>query len=288
MIQLLPSQPGDMDEVKRHLGYRLPYHHPDVPFIASWSHKAGCTVLLRWYLFQAHLLLEASSYDKGRGQMRLHQYERDVFKARPGYRRDLLQAVAAGKPLILFVRCPFARAFSSYLQVNSPQIPRIEQRGQQSRMTRLRREIQFFTHGREMPLDTPMPFMDYLRWLQAQDPDGVNRHHAPQHSALLDHCQVNFFRLKHLADTARALERDLGLRSSGNHPKMFKTKHAVPKFESNSGAAEKLLDEGITLQRTKRDPIPAISRDLLQGRPEGALIQEVFAKDVALYDSIPE
>ncbi|MEM1110922.1 MAG: sulfotransferase family 2 domain-containing protein [Pseudomonadota bacterium] len=266
---------------------RTPYHHPDVPFIFLWAHKAGCTVLLRWYLFQAHLLLEASSYEKAKLSMRLHRYEKEVFKARPNYMEDLLAAIAANKPIVAFIRCPFQRAYSAYLQINNPKLMRLQARGDSNNVLTLRRRILDDVHGSSSPLDARLRFLTYLEWLKAQNPGSLNRHHRPQISSLYRQCDVNTFRLEQLASIAKRMEEELNLRRSHKHPKMFKTKHSVPKIEADADALSAILEGGVPMSRGKRHPVPAVNRALLEGRPEGALIADIFAEDLALYDSTP-
>src|SRR3990167_7963600 len=92
---------------------RVPMWHPDLPFIVLSSQKAAATVTARWVFLQLGLLTDAMSKKSLR---HTHQFRMNVFQKRPNYMRDLINAVRRGTPVIKFVRDPYARAYSIYLE----------------------------------------------------------------------------------------------------------------------------------------------------------------------------
>lgn len=123
------------------LKMRLPHYHPDVPLLVACSQKAGCTSVLKWFLFQAGLLEEAARFTTAGVGLDIHAYEDSVFKAGPEYKTSVAGALQAGLPMVNFVRCPYQRAFSSYLQIHSRFYINQERKGIDSPGIRLRRAV---------------------------------------------------------------------------------------------------------------------------------------------------
>ncbi|KRF18676.1 sulfotransferase family 2 domain-containing protein [Paenibacillus sp. Soil787] len=87
-----------------------PYSHMNFPIILYWSPKAGCTTLLKWFLYQADLLDVALEYHPW-----VHQYE--VFiKSKPEYIDELLSSLPY-KDSYKLVRNPYTRAVSGFLML---------------------------------------------------------------------------------------------------------------------------------------------------------------------------
>jgi hypothetical protein len=72
--------------------------HIDVPFIVCWSQKSGCTSVLKWFLYHAGSLDDALQHQELNLNLKIHNYENNVLKARPGYKDDLVDQLLAGKP----------------------------------------------------------------------------------------------------------------------------------------------------------------------------------------------
>ncbi|MBJ3775355.1 hypothetical protein [Acuticoccus mangrovi] len=91
--------------------YRPPLFDPSFPYIVFWSQKSGCTSVVKWFFAQLGLLEEALAHSPW-----IHDYEGQVFKKRPNYRRDLIAALKSGDyKTIKVTRDPMARAPSSFL-----------------------------------------------------------------------------------------------------------------------------------------------------------------------------
>ncbi len=89
-----------------------PLHDDRLPFILVFTPKAGCTSLLKWFLFQTGELAQARAHATW-----LHRYRIGVLQARAGYREALAQKIVRGDtPVIKLVRNPYHRAVSSFLQ----------------------------------------------------------------------------------------------------------------------------------------------------------------------------
>src|SRR6476660_6915786 len=72
--ELCPASAGS-DEHSDLLMRPLPLHHERVPFAVAWTPKAGCTSLVKWFLFQTGDLEKALDYDKW-----IHRYRVKVFQ----------------------------------------------------------------------------------------------------------------------------------------------------------------------------------------------------------------
>lgn len=127
------------------LRHRTPHYHAEVPFVVCWSQKSGCTVVLKWFLYHAGLLEEAVRYHTGAGVNSVQRFAAEVLKGNSDYRAVLGEKLASGLPAICFVRCPFERAFSSYLHLHNPLFA--ENPGLRAPALQLRRKILTQLHG---------------------------------------------------------------------------------------------------------------------------------------------
>jgi hypothetical protein len=90
---------------------RTPLYDPSFPYILMWSQKAGCTTVVKWFFAQLGLLEEAQAHSRW-----IHDYEGQIFKRRPGYRRQLAAAMRSGDHTVVkVVRDPMIRAPSGFL-----------------------------------------------------------------------------------------------------------------------------------------------------------------------------
>lgn len=96
----------------RQLSRRTPLYHRDFPFVLLWAQKAGCTFLLKWFLWQLDLLDTALDYGQQGEGLAVHHYENQVFKARRFYVRGLARRIKRDTPIVNFVRCLYARAIA--------------------------------------------------------------------------------------------------------------------------------------------------------------------------------
>jgi len=87
----------------------LPLYHQDFPIILFWTPKAGCTTLLKWFLYQLGLLEEAQQ------RLTVHVY-RSWFQEKYFHVKELMNYLTSGsKHSIKLVRNPFQRAVSSFI-----------------------------------------------------------------------------------------------------------------------------------------------------------------------------
>ncbi|MEM8562779.1 MAG: hypothetical protein AAGF57_11125, partial [Pseudomonadota bacterium] len=168
------------EPLRQLLKRRKPINHRNVPFILCWSHKAGCTAALKWYLHHAGLLKDAMSMHDPNHRLKVHSYENKVLKARPGYTDDLVSAIEQGKPMLGFMRCPYQRVFSSYMILNHRRYLPLMKRGISNPGIATRQTIVASLYGEEAAFNLPISFKDYLVWLRQQNMHKLNPHHAPQ------------------------------------------------------------------------------------------------------------
>ena len=278
-----PKPNRDLKVVRR----RTPYAHPDVPFITLWSQKSGCTSVLKWHLFHAGLLDDALAFRSGKTSLNIHVFQNDWVKQHRGHGRRILRSFRRQeKPVINFMRDPWTRIYSCYLHSYSPALARLKNRGVENNAMRLRMQIVSGLFGEDAGLDTPYSFLEYLQWLKAQALDGLNPHHSPQYSALYDLAQPRHFRLEDFRQATRLLEEEFGLEDSRSSRELFTSKHHKAKTAMPAAQALEALQQGLPLARERDYPLPTVNRELLVGTEMGTLVEEILARDIAIYDSI--
>ncbi|MEM1153775.1 MAG: hypothetical protein AAGI44_06515, partial [Pseudomonadota bacterium] len=171
---------ADSRKLRRLVKRRKPINHKDVPFILCWSHKAGCTAALKWYLHHAGLLDDALSMHDPNHRLKVHSYENKVLKARADYTDELVLAIHTGKPLLGFMRCPYQRVFSSYMILNHWRYLSLMSRGISNPGIAMRQTLVADVYKENASFSQPISFQDYLNWLGQQNMHELNPHHAPQ------------------------------------------------------------------------------------------------------------
>lgn len=265
---------------------RTPYQHAGVPFIVLWSQKAGCTSIFKWFLWHAGLLKEAQQYRVHEEGLSIHNYEMEVFRKTPNYTENLVTRIEAGVPVVNFLRCPYSRAFSSYMHLHNRFYIRFERDGLRNEGLELRYAILKFIYGYQAPVEYPVSFMDYLNWLDTHSAAGIEPHHAMQGTPLYELPNVAHYRLESFDNVIPKLERDFGLTDSSAVRAQFSSPHHIQKFPVDRQALMKLLERGVPLSRSPNYFIPEVQRDLLAGTAYGNLIERIFQDDIALYDNI--
>lgn len=213
----LDSQPASkMPEfsIDAALRLRLPHWHPDFPFLVAWAQKAGCTSVLKWFLYQVDHLDRASRYMSDSPGLDIHSYEMEVFKAGPAYKASVAEALQKGLPVINFVRCPYQRAFSSYMQIHNRFYINQEHKGIDSPGIRTRRSVLRFVYGEDVSVEYPVSFLEYLQWLEQSVPAELDPHHSPQHSAIYRYPGIRHYRLEDFDAVSRDLAQEYGLKSA--------------------------------------------------------------------------
>ncbi|GAB5453237.1 MAG: hypothetical protein Hals2KO_35650 [Halioglobus sp.] len=271
----------------RQLSRRTPLYHRDFPFVLLWAQKAGCTYLLKWFLWQLGLLDSALAYGQQGEGLAVHDYENQVFKARRFYVRGLARRIRRSTPIVNFVRCPYARVFSSYMHVNNRHFARLIDSGQFNPALRFRTRIVSALFGEHAPPDAPISFADYLSWLSTQDMATVDAHHRPQTTPLYALPTVRHFRLDQVDVALDELEASFGLRCSKTQRECFReSDHHTHKVSVDSDEALRYLQHGVPLKRARDTALPHINRDMLQSSPYNEAIERLFGEDIRLYDSL--
>ncbi|MEE4146580.1 MAG: hypothetical protein V2I26_17380, partial [Halieaceae bacterium] len=158
--------PKRNSRLERLLEKRTPYHHPGVPVVVLWSQKSGCTALYKWFLWQAGLLDQALRYRIDEEGLSIHNYEVEVFRNTRNYSGKLAARIEAGTPLVNVLRCPYSRAFSSYMHLHNRFYIRFERDGIANAGLDLRYDVLRSVYGEVVPVEYPVSFMDYLLWLE--------------------------------------------------------------------------------------------------------------------------
>jgi hypothetical protein len=272
--------------LEKQLGKRTPYYHPSVPFVVLWAQKCGCTSVFKWFLWHAGLLDEALDYRVHEEGLSIHNYELEVFRKTPGYTGKIAAAIEAGRPIINFLRCPYSRAFSSYMHLQNRFFVRFERDGIRNAGLDLRYEILRSIYGKVTPVEYPVSFMDYLLWLDAHNVEEVEVHHASQYTPLYDLPNVTHYRLEDFSDSIDSIERRFSLRDSSAERSRFSSPHHLQKSAVDRQSVIRLLERGIPLNRSPHLSIPDVHRELLAGTQFGDLIERIFHKDIALYQSV--
>ena len=285
-----PAAPGDRQPLSRDsllplVLRRTPFQHEQVPFIVCWSQKSGCTSVLKWFLFHAGLLDKALQHQELNLNLEIHNYENNVFKARAGYKEDLVDQIMAGKPLVKFLRCPYERLFSSFMHLNNTRFLLLQDEGQTTPGMLLRQDILEFIYGKPTDIDQPISFPGYLAWLQAQEPATLDPHHAPQVSPLDEAVPASYYRLEDFDHACRLLEKKFSLRSSSAARRHFTSVHHHQKRRTSMAAALRFLSNPPMLSQFSKARIPRITRSLLRETAFDPQIRQLLAGDIALYNS---
>jgi hypothetical protein len=265
---------------------RTPFQHSHVPFIVCWSQKAGCTAILKWFLYHANLLDEALAYRDPNRKLQIHNYERRVFKARRGYKNELVDQVIAGKPVIQFLRCPYERVFSSYVQLNNSRFLRLEKTGQSTPGMLLRLKILESLHGKTMKVGYPLTFQEYIAWIVEQELETLDPHHAPQCGLLDDAIPIDYYALEDFDRSVSLLEKTFSLQDSSMTRDLFSSNHHRKKEAIASDDALKFLHEPIPLRQLRNMELPKITKEILETTEYDPIIRKLFAKDIARHKSI--
>ncbi len=94
-------------------GKNLPLWRKDFPLVVSFSPKAGCTTVLKWFLQQNNLLEDAYAYSNW-----VHDYREQILYKNDMYKEECLK-IFTNNPdayyIIKVIRNPIDRAVSSYI-----------------------------------------------------------------------------------------------------------------------------------------------------------------------------
>lgn len=273
-----------LDQVRRRgslshaLRVRTPLCHPDFPAVVMWSEKAACTVAVKWFFHHIGKLDEALAYQRW-----VHRYENDVFKAQPGYREACAAMIRAGRPVVKFVRNPYTRAFSGYLELCRPDV--LEKEDHWSGDTR--RKIVSHLFGEGADAATPFSFNQFAGWMAAQRPDTLDYHLAPQFMSLEKRVSVEVVRLEDHDNPFAFVEARFGLPSSRDEIRIYMSGHHHRKREVSDAAALAALDEPLPLARPHSAEVFDPSPQAVAASPGGAHVRQVSARSFAAYGYDP-
>jgi hypothetical protein len=171
-----------------------------------WSAKAGCTFAVKWFFFQADLLEEALAYSPWP-----HEYRQWVFTISPEYKRQLRAVPSLGSRVVKFVRNPYDRAVSSFLQACQQSTQRVDHASPPVH------ELVGAYLGRPAGEDSPFTFREFVDFLSAADLDSSNTHIRRQISPCERDGRLSEMTIVKIEESARVLphiEATLGLKES--------------------------------------------------------------------------
>lgn len=272
-------------KLRKIVEFRTPYDDSTVPFIVSWSHKSACTSILKWYLSLGNRLEDAIAYSKGNGVV-IHRYENEIFNANPGYRDRLIDRIANGTPILNFMRCPYSRAFSSYMHIHNPKYEILEKKNVSNAGLNFRYRILRDLYGKSVPATYEFSFREYLEWIRDHNAEGIDPHHRPQYSSIYELPNVSHYKVEKLSLTLMQIEKKFNLGCKENISNLFKSEHHLDKIILDKRAALDFLNQKMPLDFTLRNKVPAICEGIIEGTIYANLIEKIFKKDISIYNSI--
>ena len=253
---------------------RAPLWHPSFPFVILWSHKAGCTTVVKWFFHQLGLLDEAERHSGW-----IHDYENSVFKAEPGYLEGCRERMLSGIPIVKFVRDPAARAYSGYLELCNPRVREIPM------WRNLRKTVLMHVTGSpSADVEQDFSFLDFIGWLEHVNVRRLEGHIRPQHLPYEDRFEIQPLAIESIHDHFVMLEQRHGLKPHAGLERIFDSHHHHVKQEAASGyELEKVLGLAVPVRRHKDFVLPAVSTRLLARTRTGERLAKVFAMDYSAY-----
>ncbi|MGB3625335.1 MAG: hypothetical protein WA989_05900 [Henriciella sp.] len=253
---------------------RIPFHHKDFPFVLMWSEKAGCTSLAKWFFWHLGLLDEALDYHPW-----IHNYENEKFKSRSGYVQDCIKAIESGKPVIKFVRNPYRRAFSGYLELCSPKISQ----GPAHWTKQWRRQVIGYLTGYTAELEYGFSFRQYVEWLTAQPKFFLDLHLRQQFQPVEQNLDLRYCKIDDDANVLRALETEFGLKSSEGQDALFASEHHHKKISIAPRPATFFFDVAIPVRRIRHFHIIEPTLEEVRRDMVGMKLARYFSDDFITY-----
>lgn len=253
---------------------RIPLHHKDFPFVIMWSEKAGCTSIVKWFFWHLGLLDEAIKHHPW-----VHNYENEKFKSRSGYVHDCIKAIEGGKPVIKFVRNPYRRTFSGYLELCSPKITQ----GAAHWTKQWRRQVVSHLTGYTDELEYGFSYRQYVDWLTAQPKNFLDLHLRPQFQPVERDLELSYCRIDETPDFLQALEKEFGLKSSAGHEALFDSEHHHKKVSIAPRPAIFFFDVAIPVRRTRHFHIIEPTLEEIRRDATGMKIARYFSDDFTAY-----
>lgn len=244
--------------------FRLPNYHKDFPIILYWSQKSGCTTLLKWFFFQVGLLEVATQYNPW-----IHYYEDEVFKSRPGYKKEMIDCILSGqKDAFKLVRNPYKRAVSQFLIFFSTKgIPYWEKEWE---------KIKEFFYG-DKKSKRGISFKQFLIYVRDY-PGTIDDHFTPQYIEGEERFVRNYIYLELFTPKIREIERNYGLKQS-NIAQLTKSSHHLSESMKLKGNFANLEITNETFFASKQLP----TSESFYNDETIALVNSIFQKDFEVY-----
>jgi hypothetical protein len=252
----------------------MPLYSPDFPAIVMWSEKSACTVAVKWFFHHIGRLDAALAHSGW-----VHDYENEVFKAGPAYLADLTAAIRAGKPVIKFVRNPYTRAYSGYLETCRPLV--LEAGDHWSVHTRS--EVTAHLFGKEADRTQAYSFNQFAAWMGDQPAGMLDFHLAPQYLDVEARFDVQAIRLEDHANAFLFAETQLGLPSTQDEAQVHESGHHHAKEHVSDAEAAAALDTPLPLDRPFRSSVADPPARVIARAPAGEVIRRVCAADFSAY-----
>lgn len=257
------------------LALRPPLYSEEFPFVIFWSEKSACTAVVKWFFRHLHLLDQALEFNSW-----VHDYENKVFKVRDNYLVTAAAALRAGKPAIKFVRDPFARAFSGYLELSRPLILKSSNHW----ATRVRSRIIQDLGSKDAGIEYTFSFRAYLLWLATQDNKKLDGHIREQHLSRDDHIDMEVFKIETLKEAFGHLERLYDLPKYSMEPLLLSSPHYHEKTSDYTKEEMlRILDLGVPVMKNAPLKYPNFDADSARNTEYDALVNSSFFHDIDLY-----
>lgn len=259
------------------LDYRRPLYKEGFPFVIFWSEKAACTVVSKWFFLQLGQLDEALRYSKW-----IHNYEaRFIRTNKVEYLESVVAALKAGVPAIKFVRDPYARAYSGYLEMQRPGALT----NPTNWATQARRTVISEIATPNASIEYTFSFRQYLLWRATKRNNEVDAHLAEQYVPRDRFIRMRAVKIENARLAFQRLEEefDLPVRSA-EHDHIFSSDHHHDKGVGYSAEEiEKIIELGVPLRRPPTFRLPKFARDIALRTGLDDLVRVSFGRDIELY-----
>ncbi len=253
---------------------RVPFHHEGFPAVLLWSEKSACTVAAKWFFYHVGLLDDALAASRW-----VHHYEHEVFKADPAYGKSCAQAIRNGKPVLKFVRNPYLRAFSGFLETCNRRTLKAEDHWS----TRTRRAILMDLMGTDTEIEYAYSFHQFVSWMGRQPKNRLDPHLAPQYQSFESRIEVKSVKLEDHPNAFLHVEKELGLRSTARAARVHSSGHHHDTTPTGAAVAKSLLSVGLPVQRRSDFALFQPTAATIAASPSGKIIRRVFADDFTAY-----
>lgn len=259
---------------EKDLSIRVPLYHPDLPFIVMWSEKAACTTIKKWFFSHAGLLKRALNYHRW-----IHNFESEVFKSQDGYLEECVEALNSGKPVLKFVRNPYERLYSGYLETCRRHVLTDEDHWS----TQTRQEILTFLIGENAEIQYAYSFEQFVAWLQTKSERSLDVHLLPQRQAYEKLVNLRVVKLDGTDSGFREIEQEFRLKDTSGKPNVYVSGHHHTKQTRSLKEQINVLSVGVPIQRDKNFLPYDISADAIARSSVGKKILNMYSQDFSAY-----